>query len=656
MQTLGRRLAKRAILGTIAVGLSAGAGAQRAGAQANPPVGSTAARAAAAPAAEADSARGAPAVRRPSFMLPDVVVQGEDLARFTGGVRQLEIGVPGVVPQQRPVQVDPAPSAYFPSWETPFNVLGPQRRERRAVRGLTRVMAASASGGQAGFALLPDPRGPIMLWGDLEGWDDAWPGVQRWAGRAGLIAAHPSLHPRQRLGVGLGTSGVAWASQRATLGRGAVAGGRQQWAGGHGLWQRQARLLGLPGVMALRGRIGQLHTAWDQPAGDVHRTGRWVVGELAYTTPGASGQPPNLCGQTLVPFGSASRGAQGTHPVVEVRGGLAHLRSPARRAETGARGAARLGLSHGLSVGRISAGAALAGDEDDHVVAPWLALATCGERGTPVVRIEVAPRVVYADEVLLGREALMPGGADFPTHLTGRLETLAVDGLDLDRVDRPGAARAGGGARLPRGALAEMRLRAQTAWPRVLGELLLRGGAGYLRLTAALAELECPLAWIPVDSVALAAGAVAGAGAYRLAEFPDRRVFDFLAESGWRLTRGLELRARYAWTHDEKHDTPQALPFVAEQEGFVALGGSLGRWSWEGAAHLRGAAPAGAGRPRLESFANVSASLGWSFGSARLLLRAENLRDEPIELRPGLGARSPWVEIAWEHVLTRGVP
>ncbi len=640
MRALGRRPAGGAVPRAVAMAIaaylsaSAGGGAERAAAQAGSPAQPAPAQAAAADSAGA-GARGAPGVRRPSFMLPDVVVQGEDLSRFTGGVRRLEVGIPGVMPQQRPVPVEPGPIAYVPSWETPYAVLGPRLEEGRPVRGLMRAAAASFGGGQLGCAWLPDVRGPLLLWSDLEGWDEQRPGVRRWSGRAGLIGAQPPLDPAQRLGLGLGTSGATWKSQRAASGARPVDGGRQHWAGAHGLWQRRARILGQPGVMALRGRIGQLRTSWDQPAGDVDRTGRWAVAELSYSAPSDG---------------------EGSRPVMAARAGLARLRSPEREAAARARGELRLGLMRALAWGRVSAGAALAGDEEDRLLAPWLAVVWGGGRGAPLVRIEAAPQVVYADEVLLGRETLMPGGADFPGHLVHRLETLGADGLDLDLADRPGAERAGAGARLPRAAVGDPLLRGQTAWPRVLGEVLLRAGDGYLRLTAAACKLERPLGWAAVDSIERAAGGTVGAGAHRLATLADRGVFGCQFESGWRLARDLALRARYAWTHDERRATSRALPFVPAHEGFIALSGDLGRLSWEGAAHLRDQAPAGAGRPRLDAFVNVTASAGWSFGASRVLVTIENLARDDIELRPGLGARERWIAVAWEQALSGGVP
>ncbi len=594
--------------------------------------------------------------RRPSFMLPDVVIEGEDTRRLGGGVRLLDLSVPGVAPEQRPVTVAPPASGYQRRTRSPLRIELPAPPSRDLLRGYSHLSGDSRPGGRLALAVMPRVAGPTLLWCDVRGWDQRLDATARGELGAGIVTAREPLRPDHRFGLGVGGGLLAWDDLSEPVAGETLRGGEQRFLAAHGLWQQRARPLGLDGVVGVRGRLGHMRTRYDAATAtsqSLAREGRWASLQVSWATEDRGPNQRVVRGAELP--AAAARGGRSPRLLAEARSAVVWRRNPADSSHAGVRGDGLLGVDLGFPGGRLGVGLAGGGDEESQTLGPYVSVEHAAADGARVLRLEAAPCIGYADEMLLGEETFMPGGRDHPSRLHHRLEYLAVTGSELVPTFAAGPQPIGGAPRWPRSALGDPLQAAHVAWPRVTGELLVRGGGGEIQLAALAAWLDQPLAWVP-QGAQFVAGEDSLPPAYHLANAADRRLLGLQVDVAFSLSAQARVRCRYAWSHDELRDSEEALAFVAEHEGWIGLEGALGSLLWMVSAHARSEAPAGGNLPALDAFVDLSTTIGWRFGDGRLFCRVANLLGDDVRVRPGDGADEPWVRLGWEQSFYAAAP
>jgi len=552
--------------------------------------------------------------QRPSFLLPDLIVEGEDLSRFTGGMRDLEVAMPGVAPRQKPLLVGPEETSYRRRASLPATLTLPPPHVPHLTRGLLHVSLDASPGGEASLACLPSIGAPHFLWCDVEGWTDRLPDRDHLQGAGGWIWAPPGSDPSTRLAVRAHLARDRWGDRPSPFSDSTRATGEHRWLNAAATAEQRTTALGTPWVIRLRARGGEAQAAWEEPVtgGQVLRqeaTGRWISADLGFRSVGSD---------------------ERSRPEVDAWAGVAGRESPADSNDTVLRWNGHLGFSHVFARGRLGLGIAGGGDDETDAIGPWITWQRSGWR------MEIAPRVTFSEEMFEGR----PGPGDGPVpESPGIFATRkAVSGYDPVTPRRYGR-------RFPTPSGFDPRLPPQRAWPRVASQLLVQGEAGWVRLDAEAAELKGVISWS------------SGRDGYVLANQGEGWIYGAGAELLWRPGGGVEAHLAYTHTEwDAGDDAPDELTFLPRNELSAALRKRFGSLLAGLRLHWRGSVSAGEGMDPMERFVAVSATIGWSLPNARLIIVGENLSGEEVLYRPGDGCDDAWVRLVWEHTFSSPAP
>ncbi len=574
---------------------------------------------------------------RPTFLLPDVVVEGEDQSQLAGGMRFLDVEIPGVGPTEVPMAVEPGPTDYRRRYTLPFGFKLPPPHTTTLPQGLLRITGAGDPSAKVSGVYLPASASAQMLWIDLGAWRDRLPGRNHRHGSVGALLATPGAQPDTRVTVELRALRDSWGED-----------GRDTWStdASHALffaravWEQRVRLWGLRSALGVRARGGRLATTWSQTNYDVAPTysdqsSGWGGVELQLVEEGSDWSPRRF-----------DRDA-GTGPDVDLLVGVMNLADPWGGSETVLRWKGHVGLERGFGFGQLRLGLAGGGEGETHTLAPYLALQRAWRDRGLLLRAELAPRVSFASDIICRPDVRLPPESSSEREVLFHGEGISRLGA-IERYDRHAAVEAED-TRLPTPTLFNPRLPAERAWPGLLTELVLLREHGWLHVTADLSELRDPLSWHRVDGTT-------GAPPYASASLETRWMAHIGLEGSGTLTRETYARLAYVWTYDEKSDSRQALLFVPEHELHASVHGRFGSFLWGTGLHARAREPAGDGAPAYGSFAALSAFVGWSFGNSDLGLTVENLFGSEITYRPGDGLTDPRVSVSWEHTFLRTVP
>ncbi|MBM3318101.1 MAG: hypothetical protein FJY75_09645, partial [Candidatus Eisenbacteria bacterium] len=235
-----------------------------------------------------------------------------------------------------------------------------------------------------------------------------------------------------------------------------------------------------------------------------------------------------------------------------------------------------------------------------------------------LIALEMAPRVVFAEEALAAEELLPPA--------------------DLLRAAPFAAARPA----LPEspGLVAARRPPAR-AWPRLACEALWQAGAGWALAEATLARLRDPLDWAP--------DTLGGVELYRTVAGPERTFWRLALAADRAVTRGVRAAGRYRWVRADAARAGLEPALLPEHRLAAELRGAAGDWRWGVGLDWRGGASAGAGRRRLAGSFDLSASAGRALGPGELRLEVENLFADRLALRPNEVLSERRVGLVWRH-------
>ncbi len=585
---------------------------------------------------------------RPAFLLPDVIVEGEDLSRLGGGMRLLEMEAPAVRHQQEPLLLAPGPSAYQHRREIPFHIVFPPPASPRAWRGYLRLAPSSAPGASLAGILLPGQASRSLLWGRVDLHRNRLPESGRFVGSFGYLTRTASSHPRTRFSLGgevargeskVHMSGVELGSAidtdlhvRARL--------------EHRFGQRSRGGT----VVAVEPFLLASDTRRPVPRGagvvrDEDYDARWSGVTVGLQRAGAWDDPRALVSEAERAYGFriAHRAVM---PAYSLAGQLLRIRrtwqdpsDPAATdsAQTRARWEARVGVSARQADGRLVVGVAGGGEGDDVLLGPWVGWARRDGWWGGSWRIELAPVVTHAERSSHVGEMLTVGAGPEREPL----ECLHRRGLSRDGA--PGVPWRARVSRRPAASAIDPHLPMQKAWPRMAARMGLAGDVAEISIGVAVARLQDPHSWrAGRDSTDEAA--------YHLETFKDRYVARLEWAGHWHGHPDVQLGWQYAGTWDEESGA-QALAFLPRHELWIGLGREGRGWIWGLGAHLRARAPGLA-----ERFTAWHAILGYRFLDGRLYLRADSPASETVVWMPGLGRDQLEVQLVWEQALLAARP
>lgn len=572
--------------------------------------------------------------KRPSFMLPDIVVEGEDLSRLTGGMRLLEIEMPGLRPEQRPLVVAPGETRYARRFARPFATALPPVQPRLHPRGLLALTAEEGYGGGLSFATLGAET--HMLWGDLNGWSERVKDRDQLEVALGWVRARPAANPSTRFSLGLDYA-LDRARERPladTTGLGSqnpMVATEQKLLMGGLLWEGLMRAGEGRFVWRARAHAGEFRTAWEPHLQRTeHPVGRWIRGSFGIATFGTRRDLIALWPQESAPM----------RPEVDLDVGWSLRQGAADSTRQGPHWQGHLGWSRLWPGTRIGIGAGSGGDRDEQVIGPWVAVEHRAADGKLRVRLESEPRALFAEDLLAGGARLHPGGSDSPGRVSAVWERALIDQRGTLRDHLPGEMERA--LPLPVPARFDPLIAPQTTLAHVAGELLLLMERAYLRLRTRTARWEHPFGW---EACELSQGPAG----YLLANMDEPRWrTDIDAQLRVRFARSFECVLTHAWHHDDAPTPEDAILFLPEHEASVLVGGRTQHWLYGMRLRYRQSAPDAAGEEIGESL-SWSAALGWSFGTMRAVLVAENLLGEEITILPGVGLDERRVRVFWER-------
>ncbi len=585
---------------------------------------------------------------RPAFLLPDVVVEGEDRSRLGGGIRVLEMEVPTVRPQQEPLPVDPGPSAYEHRRGMPFRIVLPARTSVPDWRGAFRVAPSSAPGLSATGVLLPGSADRSLLLGWLDWHRDRLESNERLAGSLGYELRDSAADPRTRLSLGAdgqreewtlhaGGKDVGEAADETRFFRGRLerrVGGASAWSSVLGVepfYQRAS--LQRPVPRATDGARDENYRAeWGGIAGTIDHVGRWDA------RPALRDNAARVFGERI--------GRDALLPEYHVRGEWLHatrewddpvLTTAVDSSDSRLRWDARAGASLAWAGGRLVLGAAGAGFGEELFVGPWVGWARESAEATLAYRVEFRPVATFADQYLsLG---------EWQSH--GEMPEREAFGLmghrGLTRDGAPHAAWRSRICRQPAGAIVDPHLPMQRAWPRLTGKVILTRDTFHLSGGLAVARLEDPLTWQAVSDTT-------AEGLYQLTTAENRYVARVECESRYDPHPNLGLTWAYAASWDEGSGADR-LAFLPRNDLFVGVGRDRPGYLWGVGVQLRDDAPG-----LNKGFASVSASVGYRFREGRVYVRGVNLTGEDVIYLPGRGRDDIEVQLVWEQALVRTSP
>ena len=608
----------------------------------------------AAAGVDAEQEAQAPALptERPSFLLPDIVVEGEDLSHMGGGIRLLETSVPSVRPQQEPQLVSPGPSEYIHRSRSPLLVRLPGHARSARWRGFLHAEGASAPGGDLSGVLLPGSGGNQLLWGRAMAIRDRLPNARRMLGSLGWIVQDSPILPRTRLSVG--------ADLQLDLTPGPPAAGEQEDLRSefvHARLDLEHRIA--LGDHALTVSVMPFHLAGTAEMPGVgsdttaaprkeHRA-TWSGLGLRLTSAGGLFDRRALLNEE----GTRSFGYAIARPALrveyDVSGELVRAESrwnstpttpdlvPADSNRTHLRAAGRLGASLSIGFGRLALGLAGGAEGRETLLGPWASWVCHSPWLGAHWNVLVAPAVSFAEQQLGAGELLTLGDAPDREALPILFRAgLSADGSPVV----PWRARI---SRRPASSIVDPMLPMQRAWPRLLGQMDLTRERTTVRIGLGAAKLEDVHEWRALpDSV--------GPGSYVLEAGEERWLARVECSCSWGISSIFELHWAYAGTWDEAPGD-RSLAFLPGHDLQIMAGRGRAGLMWGVGVHLRDRAPL-----QGDGFADLQALMGWSFSTGRLYLRADNLLGDDVVLLPGEGRDGAEVRLIWDQAFRQRLP
>ncbi|MFH1144178.1 MAG: hypothetical protein V1774_06515 [Candidatus Eisenbacteria bacterium] len=531
---------------------------------------------------------------RPTFVLPDVLIEGEDLSRFAAGSRRLELSTPAVRPAQQPALVSPGPTYYRRRTDSPFSVTLPEPAAVDRPKGLARVSVGDGASRELALALSPAPS--RQGWAAFTDWRHRVEGRSHRGLDLGFVALGDGADPAWSSCIDAAVRHEEWAPNEDyayTPADEAVT-----WRGRCSL-ERRFVVAGTDALMSPRVSIGgsEIRAA----------RGGWQALDLRLRRVGV---PAELRGSA----GAAGSDGAGSRLEVDLAGGVVRHRN--RDGErTDGRFRCRCGWSARWRGGLFALGIAGGGEGSRGVLGPWIAWRRLlGESGW-LVALEAAPEVTFFEEWWGGWERLSAPGLLQEEAGPGRLPFAAQI---LDPVQP-----------------------AQRAWPRLALEAQRQDAAGWLRATAVIAEVADPFDW----ESATAAGTTLLATSHN----ERRRLIEAVFSAERRLRPGLRLKLDYRWARDERRGTAARLLLLPQHRLRGALGWEPGDWRAAAAIELRSERSVDSAGARLRGSTALGARIGHVFGGHTLSLVGENLLQETLADWPGEVRADRWFGLEWRY-------
>ncbi|MBM3318222.1 MAG: hypothetical protein FJY75_10280, partial [Candidatus Eisenbacteria bacterium] len=278
----------------------------------------------------------------------------------------------------------------------PFRGKLPAEHAVRRRAGFLRL--AAATGPEVSFDLASAPREHLLLWGDASHWKERIPGRQHHGGAVGGALLPGGRDARSRLAAGFALRREDWA---------AWGGNRYPAPGDLRGWRLRAsgdRRVVLPGSELVAGAFADFALIETRVCGasgcasPERARARWAIAGARL-----SSQPARQ-DQRLWVTGASAR------PVHDLELGLAATDD--RDSGSLARGRWRGDAGIGLRVGREDVvavlGAGGGGEGSDHAFGPALDIRVRRREQGLLIALEMAPRVVFAEEALAAEELLPP--------------------------------------------------------------------------------------------------------------------------------------------------------------------------------------------------------------------------------------------------------
>jgi len=546
-------------------------------------------------AAERDSTArpsGEATAPRPSFLLPDVVIEGSDLSRFVGGRRLLDPVAPVVEAGPAPALVHPGETHYRRRVGVPFEASLPPLVVDPVERGRVRALLSDGATRELGAYWSFSPAN--LAWLDLVDRRHRTAGRRHRGADAGYQAADASADPSWRGRASVELRDESWEPARDYAWK--PSDGSLAWrvrgsleAGG-GILGERATLTGLAAVAGVEMRAAR--GGWQSLDLRVRRRGP-VYDLRVLAAPDRS-------------LGAISRFE------FDLLGGIVRQRNM-RGEQTDGRLRGRAGFSTSVLRGLLTLGIAGGAEGWRGILGPWLAWRCAFEEPGLLVAVEAAPTVHWFDEWWGSVARLAPPALLGPEPEEERMPFAAQI---LDPLQPP-----------------------QRAWPRLALEVWWARPSGALRAEAVLARVHDPFDW----TWSSAAGTRLPATSHNEA----RRMTEIRVRGERRLGADLIARGEYHWVRDGERDPRRRLLLLPEHRVRAALGWEPGEWLAQVGLESRGRSLLDRRGARLAGYPSLSVHLGRSLGAHTLALVGENLLNETVEAWPGEVLDERWFGIEW---------
>jgi hypothetical protein len=544
---------------------------------------------------------------KPSFVLPDVVVEGEDMSRLAGGIRLLETDAPTVDPGQQPLVVNPSASRYLPRIQMPFDYTTPPPRVGKQTRGWLRLRGEQDLGLAVAAVWTPDETGRTLLWIDGERHEQRLPGYELTDGVVGFLHIDRPESPHRKMG------GMVKLIDGSNDGEFDPS---QSFLSANLFIEGLSTIGGWPGIMGFD--LSAARTTSDFTGVSGKQKSEWIGAMASISS--------QHCRENLYDPETA-------RTEVDVTAGLLSSDASDLDTEIDIRVNGHMGRSFFRNDSRYAIGVAAVGDSKENQLGPW-----CYWRWTPrekswLLYAEIAPAVLFADDLLMGR-SFFPGYSDH----RGSSHPAYAPQVPSGRATYPFSAKF------------NPQLPPQRAWPRLLCRFRSDHNKNWFQLSGELAELTDPVSWraLGTDEV------LTTHNTYFESVSAARRLAGYLQAELSRIIAGdLSLYVSYVWSYDEESDSAEALTFQATHQASVYLTGQRGQWLWGGGMAYRGesrsAAISGEIPGTIDSWVSLGAYLGWSLRAGRLIVHGENLLGDEAVIQPGIGYDEPRLKIGWEQ-------
>jgi len=538
---------------------------------------------------------------KPAFLLPDVVVEGEDKSKLVGGARILEMDVPTVTPRQRPSAVEPGPSRYLRRLSTPFEMAVMPKPALPRSRGFFQSTFEQKGGFALAGALVPGQKERNLLWGQIASWGNRRADYEHLDTDCGWMAIAGGDRPNRKLGINL--RGLA---DKLTSPGDAKLPADLSLLSGRAWLARTIEIGQWPGIVdfAITGGRAELETP------KIQSTGSWAGIEA---TVGNRGSLDNLSLQS-------SRRAE-----VDLQIGLMNEAFSGVDDDLDFRWRGYLGHSFDLSGSLFGVGLGGGGDTEQTELGPFIMARTYSPEKRMMLKLVITPEVSFPQDYLNGCSFFE--GSPHP--------------IGIDRHLRQT------GATIPLVGGFNPQLSPQIAWPAMRLDLGLDNLNGQLSISGKIANLQNPYLWADLDA--------AHAGrAFRMISGKDRIVANVAIERRQLLAPGLHLALFYKWSYDQEAKKYEAISYLAEHEARATIEARAERFLFGMSALYYGDASGSRGAvntepTQLDQFVDLSAFLGWSYSTGQVLLIAENLLSETTERLPGDGLLETRARLVWEQ-------